>query len=140
MTAKPLEPAQVIDAMHAAFHLRDLDAIARHWAQDVVYEAPGVRLQGRAARTLDEKTWLDAFSDNTVEVQSRYVIGDEVIDFCVMGGVHTGDLALPGGALLAPTGNRILGQYVARYRVKDGQVVHQQVVYDRLSVVEQLHG
>lgn len=104
MSTSLLDPPKLIDVMHAAFRVRDLDAIADRWAADVVYGAPGVRLQGRAARKLDEKIWLDAFSDNTVEVLSRYVIGDEVIDFCVMGGLHTGDLALPGGGALAPKG------------------------------------
>lgn len=140
MSIPPVDPAQVIDAMHAAFRVRDLDAIAEHWAADVVYEAPGVQLRGRAARKLDEKIWLDAFSDNTVEVRTRYVVGDEVIDFCVMGGLHTGELALAGGGVLPPTGRRVSGRYVALYRVTDGQVVHQQVFYDRLGLVEQLHG
>jgi len=130
--------AAVIEAMHSAFRKRDLDGIAAYWADDVEYEGPGVALRGKAARTADEKIWLDAFSENDVTVQARYCQADEVIDFCVMKGVHSGNLVLPGGVVLPPTGRRIEAQYVARYRILKGMVVRQQVMFDRLSVLEQL--
>ncbi|MBI1196960.1 MAG: hypothetical protein GC203_03780 [Phenylobacterium sp.] len=140
MTEPVPTPAQVVDAMHAAFRRSDLDGIARHWAEDVSYQAPGVELVGKAARVLAENVWLDAFSENEVETTHRFVDGDEIVDFAIMSGLHTGPLALPGGQTLAPTGVRISGPYVARYRIVDGKVACQQVVYDRLALVEQLNG
>jgi hypothetical protein len=35
-------PAEMVDAMHAAFRASDLDGISRHRAEDVHYQAPGV--------------------------------------------------------------------------------------------------
>jgi hypothetical protein len=140
MTEPVPTPAEVVDAMHAAFRLSDLEGIARYWADEVSYEAPGVRLSGKPARVLAENVWLDAFSNNGVETTHRYIDGDEIVDFAIMSGQHTGPLALPGGQTLAATGVRVSGPYVARYRIVDGRVTHQQVVYDRLALVEQLHG
>ena len=133
-------PAEVVDAMHAAFRVSDLDGIARYWADDVQYQAPGVELQGKTARVAAENVWLDAFTSNDVQTTRRFVDGDEIVDFAIMSGLHTGPLALPGGQVLPPTGMRISGPYVARYRVVDGRVAYQHVIYDRLALVEQLHG
>lgn len=140
MTLSVPSPADVVDAMHAAFRISDLEGIARYWAEDVHYQAPGVELTGKAARRLAENVWLDAFSDNEVETVRRFIDGEDIVDFAIMSGVHTGPLALPGGQSLPPTGARISGPYVARYRIVNGQVVHQQVIYDRLTLVEQLQG
>lgn len=132
--------AEVVDSMHAAFRRSDLDGIARYWADDVQYQAPGVELAGKAARLLAENVWLDAFSSNEVETTHRFVEGDEIVDFAIMSGLHTGPLALPGGQVLPPTGVRFSGPYVARYRIIDGQVAYQHVIYDRLALIEQLQG
>lgn len=140
MTEPVPTPAEVVDAMHAAFRQSDLDGIARYWADAVSYQAPGVALSGKPARVLAENIWLDAFSSNEVETTRRFVDGDEIVDFAVMSGTHTGPLALPGGQTLEPTGIRVSGPYVARYRIVDGQVAYQHVIYDRLALVEQLHG
>jgi hypothetical protein len=138
MTAPNLTPAQVVDAMHAAFRKGDLDGISRHWSDEVHYEAPGVELHGKAARIEAEKVWLGAFSENDVHTHTRFVDGDEVVDFAVMSGLHSGPLPLPGGATLPATARRVSGPYVSRYRVVEGRVIYQHVVYDRLALVEQL--
>lgn len=133
-----LSPGDVVDAMHTAFRRGDLNAISAHWHDDIVYEAPGVSLAGKAARTVAETVWLDAFSQNDVETHARYVNGEEVVDFCTMRGVHSGPLALPGGATLPPSGLKLEGPYAARYRIRDGKVLFQQVFYDRLALLQNL--
>lgn len=140
MTEHALTPAEVVDAMHAAFRRSDLEGISRHWSDDVHYQAPGVELQGKPARIEAEKVWLGAFSENEVRTTKRFIEGDEIVDFAIMEGLHSGGLALPGGQIMPATNQRVSGPYVARYRVVEGKVVHQQVVYDRLALVEQLHG
>ena len=98
------------------------------------YQAPGVEHEGRPARIAAENVWLDAFTENDIHTTGRYVDGDEIVDFAVMTGVHSGPLPLPGGAVLPPTGRRMSGAYVARYRIVEGKVAHQQI-YDRLAVL-----
>lgn len=140
MTNPHPTPAEVVDAMHAAFRRADLPAIAAFWAEEVDYRAPGVMLKGHAARLEAEKVWLNAFSDNTVDTYARYEKGEEIVDFAVMGGRHTGPLALPGGQTLPPTGATLSGPYAARYVVREGKVVEQQVIYDRMELLQTLTG
>ena len=54
------------------------------------YQAPGVELVGRPARIAAENVWLDAFTENDIHTTGRYVDGDEIVDFAVMTGVHSG--------------------------------------------------
>ncbi len=138
MPATEPTPAQIVDAMHEAFRRGDLAAIAAHWSDDVDYRAPGVALSGKPARIEAEKIWLGAFSENGVETYARFEKGDEIVDFAVMTGRHTGPLALPGGGEIAPTGAPISGRYAARYTIRGGKVVAQEVIYDRLALVESL--
>lgn len=138
MTAPYPTPAEVVDAMHAAFNRSDLAAIAAHWADDVEYRAPGVELKGHAARIEAEKVWLGAFTENTVSTYARFEKGDEIVDFAIMGGRNTGPLALPGGGELAPTGAAFSGPYAARYTIRAGKVVAQEVIYDRMALVQAL--
>jgi ketosteroid isomerase-like protein len=133
-----LAPEAVVDAMHAAFRAGDLDGIAAHWHEDVIYEAPGVSLTGKAARIAAEQVWLGAFSDNDVETRARFVHGEEIVDFCTMIGVHTGPLGLPDGSAIPPTGARLAGPYASRYRIREGKVVFQEVIYDRLALMQNL--
>lgn len=133
-----LTPEAVVDAMHAAFRAGDLAAIAAHWHEDVVYEAPGVSLTGKPARIAAEQVWLGAFSDNDVTTHTRFVQGEEIVDFCTMIGVHTGPLALPDGTAIPPTGARLAGPYASRYRIREGKVVFQEVIYDRLALIQSL--
>ena len=116
----------------------DLDAIAAFWADDVDYKAPGVALSGHAARRQAESVWLNAFSDNTVDTYARFEKGDDIVDFAIMGGRHTGPLALPGGQALSATGAIISGPYAARYTIRAGKVVAQEVIYDRLDLMASL--
>ena len=135
-----LSPAEVVEAMHAAFRVRDLDTIATFWADDIRFVAPGVDSVGKSARIRDEQVWLDAFSENSVDVEWVLANGDEVVEFCVLGGVHTGDLVQPDGSVVPPTNRRITGQFVSLYRISEGKVIYQKIIYDRLTLVEQLMG
>lgn len=137
-TATHLSPAAVVDAMHEAFRHGDLDGIAMHWHEDVDYRAPGVALTGKPARILAEQVWLGAFSENDVRTHARFVDGEAITDFCTMSGVHTGPLLLPDGTAIPPSGARISGTYSARYRIVAGKVVEQEVIYDRLALLQSI--
>jgi ketosteroid isomerase-like protein len=130
------KPAEIVDAMHAAFRIGDLDAIASYWSDDVEYEAPGVSLRGKPARIFAETVWLNAFSENGVETYARFENGEEIVDFAIMTGRHSGDLVAGSGAPIAPTGAFVSGPYASRYRIKEGKVVYQQVIFDRLALLQ----
>jgi len=133
-----LSPVDVVDAMHEAFRRGDLEAIAMHWDDDVAYRAPGVALSGKPARIVAEQVWLRAFSENDVRTHARFVDGEAITDFCTMSGVHTGPLMLPDGTAIPPSGARISGTYAARYRIVEGKVMEQEVIYDRLALLQSI--
>ena len=135
---QPLSPAAVVDAMHEAFRRGDLEAIAMHWHDDVAYRAPGVDLLGKPARIMAEQVWLGAFSENDVRTHARLVDGEAITDFCTMSGVHSGPLLLPDGTAIPPSGARISGTYAARYRIRNGKVTEQEVIYDRLALLQSI--
>lgn len=137
-TTTNLSPAIVVEAMHEAFRHGDLEGIAKHWHDDVDYRAPGIALTGKPARIVAEQMWLRAFSENDVSTHARLVDGDEITDFCTMSGVHTGPLLLPDGTAIPPSGTRISGTYAARYRIVAGKVVEQEVIYDRLALLQSI--
>lgn len=133
-------PAEVVSSMHVAFRKRDLEAIAQYWDDDITYEGPGVKTSGKAERIACEKEWLEAFTDNDVKVLSSFERGDEVEEVCILEGTHSGRLPLPGGVVLPPTHRRIAVQFASHYQVRDGKVVAQQIIFDRMAVMEQLQG
>jgi hypothetical protein len=133
-----LAPALIVDDMLSAFRAGKLRAISHHWATDIVYEAPGISTQGKAARIAAEQVWLTAFSDNCLDVVARYQVTDEVIDFCTMSGCHSGPILFPGGGSLPATNKQISGTFVSRYRIRNGKVIFQQVIYDRLALMKSL--
>lgn len=135
-----LSPTAVVSAMHEAFNERNIDAIAAFWADDIRYVAPGIDVVGKDARLRDETIWLEAFSGNFVRVETLVSDGDQVTEFCVLGGVHTGPLVLPDGSAMPPTNRRIEGRFASHYRIAGGKVVYQQIVYDRLDLIQQLQG
>jgi len=130
--------AQVVNSMHAAFRKRDMDAIAQYWDDDIAYEGPGVKTLGKAERIAGEVEWLEAFTENDVKVLSTFEFGEELVEICVLEGTHSGGLPLPGGGVLPPTHRHIAVEFVSYYRVQDGKVVAQKIIFDRMSVMEQL--
>lgn len=130
----------LVRQMHDAFLARDLARLASFWADDIRYVAPGLELHGKEARILEERKWLNALTDNFIEVEAMLAEGDQAVEFCVMGGMHTGNLVLPDGNILPPTQRQISGYFTSRYRFLGDKLIEQRLIYDRLSLAEQLHG
>lgn len=120
-----------------AFHARDLDGIAAHWADDIVYEAPGISLKGIAARRAAEQVWLDAFPDARVSVRSHRIDGDNIIIESTVRGTHAGSLNA-GGMTIPPTGKTISGEYAVFLQFRDGKIVKQRIYFDRLKLMQDI--
>lgn len=127
----------VADRIHETFNSRDLNGLAACWHPEVVYTAPGVELAGLDARMAAEHVWLDAFPDAVVTIDRRVVEGAVVVDAGRMVGTHTGVLRTPEGDV-PPTGETVDGAFVSLFVFDGGQVVRQEIIYDRLSLMEQL--
>jgi ketosteroid isomerase-like protein len=120
-----------------AFHARDLDGIAAHWADDIVYEAPGVSLQGIPARRIAEQVWFDAFPDAHITVRAHRVDGDSLIIESTMQGTHTGPLQA-GGMTIPPTGKTISGEYAVFLWFRGGKIARQRIYFDRLKLMQDI--
>jgi len=134
MTEDPWAIAQKIDA---AFHARDLPALAAFWAEDIEYETPDVALKGRAARIQAEAAVLNAFADAQITERRHLVSDDFILIEGSLSGTHTGPLRV-GNQSVPPTGRRIATDYAALLWLENGLVKRQRLYFDRLALAQGL--
>jgi ketosteroid isomerase-like protein len=117
------------EAATESFNAHDLDALADVLADDVVCRVPGGEERGRAACVDMHRRWLADFPDARVEVRSRHVIDDVVVEEGTFRGRHDG---------VARTGRSVCVDYVRVARIRRGRQVSISLVFDRLLMLEQL--
>jgi ketosteroid isomerase-like protein len=134
MTDTPWAIAQRIDA---AFHDRDIEALADFWDDNIDYATPDVQLVGKSARKLAEQALLAAFPDARI-VERGYTQNNDFIAIeGTMTGVHLGPLSI-GGMVVPPTLRNISSDYAALLWFRDGKIIKQRLYFDRLALAEQL--
>ena len=127
----------VFDEGTAAFNAHDLNRFADVLAADVSWSAPGAGGRGRDSCLAFYGSWLRAFPDAGVTVHDVHLLEDLVVERGTFSGRHGGDLATPGGEI-PPTGRTVAVDYVNRIRIRDGQHVALDLMFDRLQLLEQL--
>jgi steroid delta-isomerase-like uncharacterized protein len=121
-----------------AFNAHDLVGFADVLADDVVFAAPGgSRGKGKAACVGFYGSWLSAFPDAHVEVHRVHIAGDVAVEEGTFTGTHNGVLHTPAGDV-PPTGRSVSIDYVQVLRYQDGKHVSFNLMFDRLSLLEQL--
>jgi predicted ester cyclase len=96
-----------------------------------------LRGQGKAACIEFYGSWFGAFRDAHVEVHYLHIIGDVAVEEGTFTGTHTGVLKGPMGEV-PPTGRPIRIAYIQVLRFRDGKHVSFNLMFDRLSMLEQL--
>ena len=120
------------------FNAHDLDGFAAVLADDVTFEAPGgIRGEGRAACAEFFGSWFGAFSDAHVDVHRLHVAGDIAVEEGTFTGTHDGVLRSPTGEI-PPTGRPVQVEYVQVLRFREGKHASFKLLFDRLSMLEQL--
>jgi ketosteroid isomerase-like protein len=120
------------------FNSHDSDGFAEVLADDVVFEAPGgLRGQGKAACIEFYGNWFGAFPDAHVHVRCLHIIGDVAVEEGTFTGTHNGVLKSPTGEV-PPTGRPVRIAYIQVLRFRDGKHVSFNLMFDRLSMLEQL--
>ena len=120
------------------FNAHDLDGFTSVLADDVVYQAPGgISGQGKAACAQFFAGWWDAFPDAHVDVHAVHIAGDIAVEEGTFTGTHHGTLHSPAGDI-APTGRQVAVDYIHVLRYRDGKHVSFNLLFDRLSMLEQL--
>jgi steroid delta-isomerase-like uncharacterized protein len=116
---------------------RNLDAIPKYVAADLVNHSAIPEAQGAAGlHTIAEKLRV-AFPDMTAQVTNVATDGDEIVMVRqTIEGTHTGNLDFKQP--LPATGKRVKIEQVHTYRVKDGKIVETWMVMDKFELLSQL--
>jgi len=81
--------------------------------------------------------WFAAFPDAHVEVHRLHIVGDVAVEEGTFTGTHNGILKSPMGDV-PPTGRPVKIAYIQVLRFRDGKHVSFNLMFDRLSMLEQL--
>jgi ketosteroid isomerase-like protein len=119
------------------FNAHDLDGFAAVLADDVVFEVPGMRGEGKAACTEFYGSWFVAFPDAHVDVHGVHILDDVVVEEGTFTGTHKGILRGPMGDV-SPTGRSVTLDYIHVLRFRDGKHASFHMMFDRFLMLEQL--
>jgi hypothetical protein len=122
----------------ATFNAHNIDGFAAVLADDVAFRAPGgICGNGKEACAAFFGGWFAAFPDAHVDVHAAHFLGDVAIEEGTFTGTQTGVLRGPTGNV-PPTGHRVAVDYVQVLRFRDGKHVSFNLLFDRLTMLEQL--
>ena len=120
------------------FNAHDIDGFAEVLADDVVFRAPGgMSGQGKAGCAQFFAGWFGAFPDAHVEVRAFHLTGDVAVEEGTFTGTHNGILRGPTGDV-PPTGRFVKVDYIQVLRFRDGKHVSFDLMFDQLTMLEQL--
>ena len=120
------------------FNAHDLKWFAELLADDVVFEAPGgLRGKGKEACAEFFGGWFGAFPDAHVDVHDLHILDNVAVEEGTFSGTHDGVLHAPTGDIPA-TGRSVRVGYIQVLRFRDGKHVSFNLMFDRLSMLEQL--
>ena len=120
------------------FNAHDVDGFTEVLADDVVFQAPGgMRGEGKAACAAFYAGWFSAFPDTHVDVHNVYFIDDVAVEEGTFTGTHEGVLHIPTGDI-PPTGRPVAIDYIHVIRYRNGKHTSFNLMFDRLSMLEQL--
>ena len=129
---------QAFEKGTATFNAHDFDRFAEVLADDVVLKAPGgMHGEGKAACTAFFGSWFGAFPDAHVDIQGVHIIDDVVVEEGTFTGTQDGVLRGPMGDV-PPTGRRVKVDYIQVLRFRDGKHVSFNLMFDQLTMLEQL--
>jgi steroid delta-isomerase-like uncharacterized protein len=131
------EAAHAAEDFLAAFNAHDAARIRDGYSEDVVFQAPGVELEGSEAATEYAMTYIRAFPDVRLTATNVVEAGEWVAIEFDYEGTHEGPLATPDGEI-PPTGRRAAGRGVDIVRVEAGKVIEERLYFDQLTFLAQL--
>ena len=119
------------------FNAHDIDGFAAVLTEDVVFQAPGSRGEGKPACADFYGGWMGAFPDAHVDVHDVHFVHDVAIEEGTFTGTQSGVLHGPAGDI-PPTGRAVSLDYIQVIRFRDGKHVSFNLMFDRLAMLEQL--
>ncbi len=131
------EPRETVSAATEAFNAHDEAAMRAHYSPDVVFEAPGVHLEGREAAIGYAMAWLRAFPDARLTIHDTVAEGEWVVTRFTFEGTHRHPLAGPAGEI-PPTGRTLSGRGCEAFCVRGGKIVEEHLYFDQVQILTQL--
>jgi len=129
---------QAFEKGTATFNAHDLDGFTEVLADDVVFKAPGgMHGEGKAACAAFFGSWFAAFPNARVEVEAVHIVDDVAVEEGTFTGTQNGVLHGPMGDN-PPTGRSVEVDYIQVLRFRDGKHVSLNLMFDRLTMLEQL--
>lgn len=119
------------------FNAHDIDGFAAVLADDVVFDAPRIRGEGKAACVEFYRSWFVAFPDAHVEVHGLHILDDVAVEEGTFTGTQNGVLR-SGTEDVPPTGRPVSVDYIQVLRFRDGKHASFHLVFDRLLMLKQL--
>jgi steroid delta-isomerase-like uncharacterized protein len=131
-------PQQIAERWLEAFNAHDEEALRAPYADDAILEAPGdVRLEGADATVEYAMTWLRAFPDARIKIETGIAQGEWVVQRFLFEGTHEGVLPGPMGDI-GPTGRQLVGRGVQVIRIQGGEITENYLYFDQVQVLTQL--
>jgi len=124
----------LVEQLMAAWNTHDADAVAAHFAADVVnHDAQPGSPPGREGIKFTVQPFLAAFPDLRVEAHHVLVDGDMVAFLTRISGTHTGPYAdIPA------SGNSLTLEGASVIRIEDGEIAELWSKNDNLAVMQQI--
>jgi steroid delta-isomerase-like uncharacterized protein len=116
----------------------DPSAIGDLYTDDAVLTVPVGRFEGTQQIVEYWAQLTRGFPNGTSEILRCAETDDMLFAEMVVTGTNTGELVLPDGTTVPPTGKATEIPAMAVVRVRDGRIAEQTVYYDQLGVLTQL--
>ncbi|GII61332.1 hypothetical protein Skr01_14170 [Sphaerisporangium krabiense] len=132
------EAAKRVDLFFDACNAHDLEAVARHYAPDVILVAPGGLAEGLdEVLSYHDVVWR-AFPDERFTVLQTIAQGEEVATTVLLSGTHTGPFLLAGGEVVQPTGRHVSVRSCWTFTLQDTLIADHQLFLDQLELYTRL--
>ena len=111
----------------------DLDLLDSIYAPEAIGHGPDGELSGLDAIKANISVYLAAFSNMALTIDEQVAEGDSVVTRVTASGTFTGPLGD-----VQPTGKDLSIPITALMHIRDGRIVEEWELYDRLGMLQQL--
>jgi ketosteroid isomerase-like protein len=131
-------PQEVRGRFLAAIAAHDLEQVVACYGEDALLIAPEGRFEGRDYIEAYYRIQLTAFPDLGLTVAATHDLEEVGVGEWSFTGTNTGELELPGGEVVPPTGRRVTQRGADIAVIREGRIQEHRLYYDQLELIEQL--
>ena len=130
---------QIARSQYEAWNDRDFDRLGSLFADDaeIVVAGSDARFRGPEGARDYGRTWVDAFPDGRISIDTETAQGDRVVIEYTGHGTQTGTLRGPAGEI-PPTGRSVTLQLCDVTEVRGGKIAAVRTYFDSAALLTQL--